>query len=120
MTCPRPGCRGLVIPYRDAGLPGWPVYCINCGWYGDRHLLTDTDPVGLQVYMAPMKPDGARRPRLTAEERLRRASPEYVPDEKDRLFREKVSQAMRLSHARRGHKLSDPFPDLPSPSRSTH
>lgn len=111
MTCPRPGCCGLVIPYRDSEIPGWPVYCVNCGWYGDRHDVTQTDALkNDQVLIArPLpKPDGYRRPRISPEERARRAEPGWTPDEKLKLFRAKMSQAMRAYHARKGHKLSQP------------
>lgn len=98
MTCPRPGCLGLVILYRDTELPGWPVYCINCGWYGDRRNVTDLDGFGARLLSTDLPPTSTRRARILSED-----------------HRQKIALSIRAAHARNGHKCSPP-PDDPNPS----
>ncbi len=109
MTCHR--CAGFVIPYRDTTLGIDPVYCVNCGWYGERWMLTETDIGALESVLAQHpKRRGPGRPPLTDAERARKSAHDYVPDPDEMAFREKMSLVVRSVHARKGHRLSLPSP----------
>ena len=42
MTCPRPGCHGLLVPDFDHGL--WTWRCVNCGWRPALQAVPGRDP----------------------------------------------------------------------------